>query len=222
MSYKNSIKQALSRNQSKKCKVPGCQRNRSYLSGYCNRHHNRVYEWGHPEGRCVYPKEYAKEKDHVKELIAKNPDHPGIKRAVTFFESWMKLAMDNQSPGSHELSWLHYSGVTGLDCLIESAAVWLYFWKDPTGYRDTGMYLTYTLAHRLFMLAPRETTGSYIGHGGRQRNHKHHIRSKAKKAVGEQIKRTLLPLFISIHLAVQKKEEAQKQAHEDLRKPFGF
>lgn len=220
MSHKNTIKQALSRNQSRRCKAPGCQRNRSYLSGYCNNHHNRVYEWGHPEGRCVYPKEYAKEKDQVKELIAKNPDHPGIKRAVTYFESWMNLATDNLSPGCHELSWLHYSGVSGMDCLIESAAVWLYFWKDLTGYRDTGMYLTYTLAHRLFLLAPRETISSYIDPRGKQRCTKHHIRSRAKKAVGEQIKRTLTPLFVRMQMAIEKKEEAQKQAYEDLRTPL--
>lgn len=220
MNYKNSIKQALSRNQSKRCKAPGCQRKRSYLSGYCNRHHNRVYEWGHPEGRCVYPKEYANEKNQVKHLIAKNPDHPGIKRAVSFFEHWLKSSADNISPGCHELSWLHYSGVSGMDCLIESAAVWLYFWKDPTGYRDTGMYLTYTLAHRLFMLAPRETMGSYIDQKGKQRNQKHHIRSRAKKAVGEHIKRTLVPLFISMKTAIERKEEAQKQAQEDLRAPL--
>lgn len=217
MRRNNSIYHALSRNQARRCKAPGCQARRSYLSGYCNRHHNRVYHWGHPDGRCIHPKEYSKEKEQVRRLIEKNPNHPGICKAVSYFERWMKVSTDSFSPGCKELSWLHYSGVSGLECLIECAAVWIYFWKDSTGIRDTGNFLTFTLAHRLFSLAPRETTGSYIDRRGRRRDRKHHIRSRAKKAVGERIRRDLAPLFINMLMAIQKKEEAQKQAYEDFK-----
>lgn len=219
-----NILDAVGNNQRKRCKAPGCERHRSYLSGYCNLHHNRVYSWGSPTGRALYPKQYAKEREEVKQILEKNKDHKGLKRAARFFEKLMELAVKQteagwRSPGYHELCTLRYSKITGEDCLVECAAVWLYFYRNEPPY-DTGKPLTYMLAHRLFAMVLQAPKASYIDSRGKPRQYRRPTKSSAKRIIGQEIRESLGVLFMYFYEALEKKKEVQRKAKEELTAPL--
>lgn len=217
---RSNVTEAITRNQSHKCRVKGCNNKRYYLSGYCSFHKNRSYHWGHPLGKRLKSKQYQKEKEEVRPLIEKNKDHPGIKAAVFFLERYLEVNAELMLPGSYELSRLHWSKVTGLDCLIECAAVWVYFWRDPTGTWDTGQQLTYALAHNLFSLVPREILGESYNRKGQKKLVVRAITSTGKRRVGNDIRSNLGPLFMNIFGTLEQQAETRRLAKEAYSMPL--
>lgn len=215
------VRKAVSRNQSQQCKVQGCRHNRRYLSGYCSHHSYRACNWGSGTALALHPKEYRYHKALVTDLLEKNKDHTGVQQAIQFFENWMRQAsMELQVAGSYELSRMHYTLVTGLDCLIESAAVWCFYWWDHTGRWDTGQPLTYMLGHRVMSLAPQEVLGDYVDSNGKKRTRKKTFKGTTRRAVGKRIRDNLGILFMNIMKTLEKNEEEEKAMKSQLREPL--
>jgi hypothetical protein len=214
-SQKAKLERYVRLNESKKCSAKGCHNNRWRLSGYCIKHNQVNFHWGHPYGRHLTKDVLAKPTEEVTKVILKNLDkHNGIKNAIAFFEKWMKTAYETYVPhrykvdckkevvpGSRYMSKMYADGnVTGLDCLIAVAAVWRLSVLDM----ETKKYIL-SDKHCIFCIGQNLLKLTRLSRGSRGRT------GPERKYSGQYVMDNIGTLLVNISDAIQKVEDREEE-----------
>ena len=204
--YKN-ISQAIRHNSKRQCKVEGCFKHRSRISGYCQNHTTINQRWGSPYHTKLLPRDYDVEREQCRTIIDLNhqQEHRGIVYAVNFLDRWLNDAHQGK-PGvvsAEHFRRLKDAGITGKQILIECCALWLFADLKPQRIRDS-RHLTYVLGSKIIRLSP-------FGESTRGPEH---------RAVGEYLRRNLGRLFVSVAMAVKRKEVKDKEVKKVLDEPL--
>lgn len=199
----NSYRARLEANQVQPCIVPGCKAKRIHFSKYCAVHSQRGYQYGHPEGRRIRPKEYEEELAEVRKVIEQNRDHEGIQIAVRFFDDWLQCAAEGK-PGvlaSDHFFRLYQEGVTGEDLLIESAAIYLFQKRNP---QILLLGRSLDIATALAVLCKRKNR---MGYGAKK-----YVKVEARRNVGSKIAREVGLMLMNIADSIEAKAKRKAQS----------
>lgn len=200
---------------SKPCTVPGCENLRSGLSSYCGKHHHPAVLYGHPHGRSITRKEYAKEIEEVTALLATNPDHPGLTTVLRWLNEWLTQAATGEAPcGNETFGRMHRQGLPALEILTEICAVWVYSQRNPHRLPDD-MRLTYALARNPVRLATFEQATLRSG-----RKMTRQPKTLELRETGKRIRHTLALFLINIHDSLKRREEQTEAVRSSLSIPF--
>lgn len=188
----NDLNSRISMNSRLKCKISKCTTRRDRLSGYCVRHTYNNHHYGHAEHIKLSPKDL--DIDDCKEIILLNHrnGHEGVINAMKFYDDWLDRSYDNRwgTVCPRQIGNLKHKGFTGLDLLVRSAAVWLYFNTRLPERKRSSRYLRYLLGH-------------IVTHGCGER-----VYGTIRKNVGDHIFKNLRVLLVSSTQAVMQKWES--------------
>jgi hypothetical protein len=226
LSKRTSFAREAARNETKRCAARGCLLSRWRVSGYCRKHAAAGYQYGHPEGRHINPKEYAYEREEVSAFLDEHAEHPATVAAAAWLQQWLDSAWSDgrTTPAARPMQHLHSHGITGLDLLKAASAVWVYAARQPKRLpHDTR--LDYALALACLRLAPREQRPAHYagpssilrkrtGHGYRRHT------GKARREIGEQLRQKLAAFFVNLNEALNQREQERRDALAALRTPF--
>ena len=219
MPRKNSamgIYNRRSQNQAKTCVHPSCSKPRRGLSRYCSKHEGKQQRYGHPDGRYVYPREYACDAEEVKAFIERHIDHKGIQAAVRWLDSWISdSTLGKPVPGGNSLRRLNDNVVTGRKCLEAVIALWLFASRRP-GVIPHDARLDFALALSVLRLAPEEKKVTFKN--GEARSHGKHIGYRVRKEVGVHIRQTLYILAKNMVEAINREADREDKLKIDLMK----
>lgn len=163
-------KEATTANQKKRCSVPGCEQYRAGVSSYCGRHHWHNIQYGHPLQSALRFDAYETERKDVRDVLIHNANHDGVKATLHFFRDWMEQAGTGRTaPASAHMAVLYDRGVSPMDCLVETGALWLLRERDGRIIKSDKA-LDRLMGWRLLRLAKtgktisstRQTVGSHI------------------------------------------------------------
>lgn len=216
MSTSESIKQAERRNTARKCDHRTCNRNRHGLSRWCFRHLYRVNMYGHPDGRAVDPKEYAKELEEVSELLDRNHGHPGVQNALKEIEGFISfVCVRPEMP--QDIARLKQ--VKAMDILKEASALTLLHyrtgdWVHNRPFVDEKNF-RFVLGYRCLILPGREVVYSQEGTRRTKPSSK-----RARELLGNTLWQKLSPLLVNITRTILQKEERESQKEEAMRAPL--
>lgn len=148
--YQN-LSEAITDNQTRKCKIAECFNRRFRVSGYCRKHQIVLTRWGHPEAHAIYKYQYAKEREAVAEIIDLNIDHPGIDGALKTIENILEgAAKGTHVPDAMLLTRLHH--IEPKTVLTHVAALVMLHWNGSI-IKDT-RHLTYVIGAKVIQLQP--------------------------------------------------------------------
>lgn len=199
----------------KPCKAPGCDRPRTGVSSYCGTHHHPLMIYGHPFGRAIPRKEYAKEIGEVTALLESNPDHPGLTAVIRWFNEWMTQAATGDAPCGNEMfSHMHRQGLSATAIVIEVCAVWVYAQRNPHRLPDD-QRLSYALARNPVRLAGFEQSTLRSG-----RKMTKHPKTLELRESGKRIRSTLALFLINITDSLKRREEQVQAVRSSLSIPF--
>jgi len=211
-----SIKLQKKLNSSELCSARGCNLHREGVSKYCSKHYDANAMHGHPFGKRLRRKiHYGYEHLLAKNFIEANIAHVGIGQALDFINKW--LSSDNNALTKPETQRLFSKGVSALDILIESTAVFLVYKFQPK-LVPTAETLSLAIANATLHLASLE--GFYTWSNGVRSKRYYRLSPKTRRAIGAYLTDNLRLLHINIASTI----EGQLQAHEDYKmnylKPF--
>lgn len=207
-----------SQNQTKNCEHPSCSQPRRGLSRYCTRHEGKQQRYGHPDGRYVYPREYACEAVEVKAFIDRHIDHKGIQAAIEWFDGWISdSTLGKPVPGGNSLRRLNDNGVIGRRCLEAVIALWLFAYRRP-GTIPHDARLDFALALSVLRLAPEEKMVYWKN--GEAKQHGKHIGFRARRDAGVYIRETLYILAKNMVEAINKEADKENDLKLALCKSF--
>ncbi|MHB8495565.1 MAG: hypothetical protein ACYC9Z_04250 [Casimicrobiaceae bacterium] len=169
--------------------------------------------YGDPEGRKVFPKDYASERREVAGLFRAFPEHPGVLDACKWLRGWLdaSIAGDKSQPGYLHIARLDRWNITPLAILSEVCAVWLYAMRHPHTLPDD-QRLTFALAGQALLLAPRDYVKSYHYKSGESRQYRE-ARYEARKAIGDHLRLTLARLLVNVaHTCEERLQQKQNRA----------
>jgi len=204
-------------NSKRPCKVPGCNRRRFRVGGYCSRHQSILTNWGSPTHQFISRmKDYDEERKECRKLIQHNLEngHKGIAYAVDFLEDWLK---DSACEGNRyrtqakHFARLYRDGVTAIDILVECSALWLFWQRNPNRI-DSLKHWKYVAGNCVIHLSPYG-----VGRG-------HHkplkTSGKERREVGEGIHKAIGTMIVLVARAImdeeRKREEVLKAMHQPL------
>lgn len=103
-----NIELGIVMNEQKPCKVLRCPDYRVGLSGYCQKHKLRHYQYGHPQGYHFKQDLYANEELRIRKIIERNMDHDGVVHALDRMEYVIHQCREGRGdiPG---LLWGHHA-----------------------------------------------------------------------------------------------------------------
>lgn len=212
---KPSIQERSALLSKKPCSVPGCDGLRSGVTQYCGRHHHPATLYGHPLGRAIPRKEYAKEVNEVTALLASNPDHPGLTAVLRWLNEWMSQAVTGDAPCGNEMfSHMQQQGLSALEILTEICAVWVYAQRNPHRLPDD-MRLTYALARNPVRLGMFQQVTRRNG-----RKMTKHPKAVEMRESGKRIRHTLALFLINILDSLKRREEQTEAVRSSLSIPF--
>lgn len=209
---KRSMNESIKRNEEKHCSVEGCCHLRHKLYNTCVHHFSARKLHGHYKARAIRKREMLRERDQVTDLIMRNIGHEGIKKAIDWFEQWMRDAASGKPKvvGVYHLRRLHEHGINGLQILIACAAIFLYSYRHPKLFPDNRS-LNYALTHQAMSLIPLE----YIQtHNGKRRAVQ--MNGTDRQAIGEHIKNSIGCLFVNMERYISKQEEQEHNMRQSL------
>ena len=214
-----TIRTKIARNRSRPCRHTGCREFRTALSPFCDRHARAVERHGHPEGRAINPKEYAVERQQVAAFLAKHAAHEGLQSSLKWLQRWMDSATlgTERFPAASELRQAAEHGVTPLQILTESAALFLYSRNRPAALPDD-VRLDWAVGIRVLTLAPRQRRFGRLH--GKPRHYSKDIGKVARRSVGQRIRLTLAPLFTNIVRGIDEEQAEQQREVLSLHQPF--
>jgi len=128
--------------------------------------------------------------EDVEKIISLNPDHPGIKRGIDFFQGFLEDAANGSGlvPCPELIARLHDAGLNPVEILIEMAALWLLH-DQQKGLIKSDLHLYHLMGSRLIR---------FIRYPGRTRGTQHF-------ACGEYVRKNVGVLLVNISRTVEKK-----------------
>lgn len=207
MSFWTSPEGRLRENQSRLCKVKGCNKPRHRYAGYCGYHNWKKCAYGDPaNGRRWRPKEFEHELIQVRKLITCNQDHPGIFRAILFLDSWINSACEREGILAQKYCFrLHDEGIKGVDILPHLCAIAVHSLNNPWSL-GTDNPLTYALG--LAFMTQRKNTLGYNTEKG--------IPYPLRRQVGKHIRSNLDHLFFNFASSVKEMNREQEEARKEM------
>lgn len=207
--------QASARNSKRECKVSNCREYRHLVSGYCKEHHRKYSLYADPLGRTIKPKEYLKERQEVSALIQRNLTHVATAAAIGFIQGWLDKALaGGPCQALREMQRLALGGVTALEILTESAALFHYSERYPHQLSNDTK-LSFQIALACFRLSPQGFTLSPTNRPMYRKP-----RGADRRAFGETMRKTLGLYFINISNTIRRKEEQEANLREKLWTPL--
>ena len=204
------------------------------IGKWCQRHGVLYTKYGTPTGRRLKRKDdYQWEHNLVTELVRNNAQHPGLLRAIEWLDQFfppedatrvkptVQPEVSAESRRALTSTFLRISpqGVTPLDVIIETAALWLVSaWRQRE--LDDGLALTQHLGTAVIYLGVNDTEVVYVN-GKRSRRPKR-IAFLTRHTIGAAIRGAMGVLLLNIAHACVAKVERDDQAKHDLRKPFNI
>ena len=184
------ISEKIIDNTQRQCSVKHCYNYRFRIGPYCRKHRNAKRYWGHPEAKAIRRRDYSCEMEDVINIIELNPDHPGIKRGIDFFQGFLEDAANGSRlvPCPELIARLHVAGVRPLDILTEMAALWLLH-DQQGGLIKSDLHLYHLMGSRLIR---------FIRYPGRTRGTQHF-------ACGEYVRKNVGVLLVNISRTVEQK-----------------
>lgn len=200
--------QGIALNERRKCKHPSCTNYRTKLFGYCAKHRHAYHIYGHPDARKIKPKEYARERERVAKVVNRNLKHPAIQQGIQFFDRWISRAVLNpeRTPGGEPIARLADRHITGKECLIECAAIWVFAWWNKHLF-PSDRAMTYGLG----------TTILYFHHGTQSG---HMVDGKPRREAGEYIQKHIGVLLMRILQQVEKDEDKELERIKAINEPL--
>jgi hypothetical protein len=197
------------------CTAPGCERPRASVNLYCNKHLHPTLIYGHPLGRSILRKTYARETAEITSLFEANPDHPGMTSVLRWINEWMTQAVAGEAPcGTGIFAHMSRRQLSAMSILIEICSVWLFSHRNPTLLPDD-QRLTFALARNPVRLCGFENTTLRSGQ----------TQTKQPKAVelresGQRIRTTLALFFINVIESLKRRDEQAQAVRSSLSIPF--
>lgn len=142
-------------NSRKTCDAPGCTSKRHNISRYCNTHSKRFYAWGHPLGTALRKRDYAVEREEVKNIIELNMEgHEGIQYSLDFIQKTLELAQQGSPsvPCPDLLARLYQGEVSPVDVLAEVASLFLLLEQHGNHLIKDERHLVYTMGNKVIRL----------------------------------------------------------------------
>lgn len=205
-------------NEQRPCSAARCARRRHGLSKWCALHAKRVKQYGSTDGRRIRRWEYVQEKKEAQAVILANRENPAIIEAVGFLQAWLEEAARGRRVAARaDMDRLFNEGVTGLDILMEAAALWLWFDRRKH-HHDDGEALTFQIGTAVILLKPRPA--AYTNKDGSRRYRP--VGTVARRECGELIRKHLAMVLHNISQRVLKDELEARQRVETLRTPLSL
>jgi hypothetical protein len=211
-----SIKLLKIVNSREQCSSVGCHKNRTGVSKYCNKHYHANMLNGHPLGRRLSPKtDYGYELQLARAFIEEHLNHVGIGQALSFLSNWLS---NDTNPLSHlESKRLSSNGVTALEVLIESTAVFLMARLQPN-LIPTSEALTLAIANGVLHLTPLESY--YTWANGIKSKVYYRVSGKTRRAIGKVLTDNLRLLHVNISSTIEGQLQAKEEFKMNYLKPF--
>lgn len=213
---------SLAKNNGKVCDVPGCGNPRDRIGRWCKHHANKVYNYGHPLGRIVWPTEYAQEKAEVKAFVDQHMSHPGVQAALVWLQDWLDALLPDdpilakQAPPCIDVfQRLKAHGVTPADILIEATALYHYSMRYPGRLPDDGR-LSVAISRAVIKLAPQRI--KHYWRSGQDRYEK--IKPSDLKTLGKRMRDTIGLLMANVSNAINQVHNAKANLRLALGAPF--
>lgn len=195
-----------------------CAKRRAALSPFCSGHLRAVERWGHPRGRSLRPREYAGERQQAERFLTKHAEHPAIEAALDFLRRWLDAARRGEAvPGQREAARLAGHGVEPRAVLAEALALYLYSLARPAALPDDAR-LSFQIGAKALGLAPCEKRFSLAGGAGRYRSRP--APKTARRAAGEYLRASLMPLMVNVEAALEAENAARQEYARAIRQPF--
>lgn len=206
----------INANHQRPCSHARCTRPRHGISKWCSYHGKRNKLYGSPEGRRIRRWEYKQEVKEARAVILANKSNPAIIEAVALLQGWLEEAARGRKVAAREdMDRLFNAGVTGLDVLIEAAALWLWFDRRKHHY-DNGPELTHQIGTAVILLKPRPA--AYRNRDGSARYKP--VGAVARRECGGLIRKHLATVLHNISQRVLRDELEVQQRAETLRTPL--
>ena len=211
-----SIKLLKLVNSREQCSAIGCHNHRHAVSKYCSKHYHANSLNGHPNGRRLSRKtDYGYEHLLAKSFIEEHLNHVGIGQALSFITNWLT---NDTNPLSHlESKRLSSNGVTALDVLIESTAVFLMARLQPH-LIPSSETLTLAIANAVLHLTPLESY--YLWTNGIKTKDYYRVSAKTRRAIGKLLTDNLRLLHVNISSTIEGQLQAKEEFKMNYLKPF--
>lgn len=193
---------------------------RSRVGKYCAKHGQQVHNHGAPGAHRLLRRDYRQEVREVSQFLERHASHAGVQVATQFLQQWLDGARagDRGVPAYQDIVRLAISRVSGLDMLVEVAAVWLYATRN-IGAMDDGQQLTHALGTAVLHLSPRAVRAVWVQ--GEQREKPRRIGGAARRMVGQYIRDTVGPLLFNVATTIDRTTLKAEDTQQALRAPFG-
>ncbi len=212
-------------NAALRCSARGCNKPRSDAALHCQLHRRRARDHGHPEGRRIWPKEYAQERLEVAQLLAKERDHPAIRAGIALVREAMDDAIASTSRGAarpggtHELARIARAGVTPEAILAEAAAVFLFAQRRPYALPDDAR-LTFAMGYAVSLLAPRRCLQTRRYASGQVRRFYKPTRGPVRRGLGTWLREGLAPLLVNFQHAAERAQALPQKRRRAMAVPL--
>lgn len=217
--YGLSFKEAEKRNRQNVCSVEGCDRHRHGMSKYCPYHIYRDMYYGHPEQKGLMPWEYKQELKEVSEVIDRNRNHKGIRKALAEIDAFLTMADVSIHMPAAIKRLKQSTEVTPLDILKEAAAVTLLYYRQANFVHNKLLVNDETfriaLGYRCLALVKKEV---YRTTGGRLVTRT--TSKKARRALGDFLWNKLGLLLINIQRSIQSREDREEAKQKAFAAPL--
>lgn len=208
----------IRQNESHPCNAQGCARHRIDFSFWCRYHKRQVYVYGWPEGRRIMPKEYLGERQEAQRFLESHAKHPAVVAALSFFSKWLGDAAELRDvPAKADLYRLHTAGVTPVDMLVETSAVFLLSRRRPKALPD-GRPLIHGLGTATLYLSKRNTIEVFTN-GKREVRPMRHSGATRRK-VGKLIWDALGVFFLNLEQGIEREHTERGNQARAIRTPF--
>lgn len=206
---------SIERNTKLKCKAASCNNFRLNVSGYCKFHFKKANLFGNPLGKSIRHSEYKREYEDVSNLITKNINHVATVTSLTFIQSWLDMASNGKSClQASEIDRLVKGGVSALDILLETSAVFLFSQRKPKSLHDNEE-LSYQIGIAVLRLAEQT---SYINSSGIKCHRK--PSGTERKSIGQHLRQSLGLFLFNVTTAINKQEQDEFDFREKLWTPL--
>jgi hypothetical protein len=218
--YTDNWELAYQDNTAKQCSVRWCFQPRDSISKYCKEHKMKDYRLGDARmHQTVREKDYRVERDQVREVINKNPEHPAIVKALETIQAMFQEGADafnpprdgnSDLPAAYHLGRLYYHNVDPIEVLVRAAALWLYQFRYPDRL-PSKKALTFTLGWRTLLLIPMER----MSDPGKGRRVYRYPKESEKRELGEYLWNRVVGIIAT--MIVEKVREEEREYEERSR-----
>jgi hypothetical protein len=164
------------------------------------------------------PREYTSEHVEASAFIEHHKTHPGIVSAIAWLGDWLRDSSAGLNvPARYEFHRLNTAGVSALDVLTESLAVWLYVSRNASRFPNVRAVDCALGTCVLYMV---KRFSREVWKNGKRTMQPERINGTKRRATGERIRKTLGILFLNIEKAVAAEHEEQIQRAQSMAAPF--